>query len=341
MKTINLRRKCSSANKGLRDSCKGLPPFYLHEDFKKKFPELFPGQLIYHYTSVDVLCKLSESSASFYATTYRALNDDSEYEKGVQYVLTKYLPKYQKAVHRLLKKKYPKLYNPDSNGGEDSFIYTPWVMSFSMASDLLSQWIAYTPKKSGGVAIGFDYNNMEAVIGTSVRMRRVRCTVDPAAISYEVHFLPCVYLDDGSEIVKKVLDYLFADYWPKFSAATIDKSDDAKVRQNKKAFAALLVVNLFGAMAKDASFVAEKEFRIIMLAKKSECLKNIELIGGKPRLRVPLEDETKVKINSLISSVMVSPHGDLRLLHSIVDFVKARCSLKFKILDSKSPYNGR
>ena len=335
------RSEHSDEGKGMQNTSKGLPPFYLHEDFKKKFPDLFPSELIYHYTSAEVLCKLSESSASFYATTYRALNDDSEYEKGVQYVLKKYLPKYQKAVHRLLKRKYPTLYKPDSNGGEDGFIYTPWVMSFSMASDVLSQWIAYTPKKSGGVAIGFDYNKMEAVIGTSVRMRRDRCSVDPAAINYEVHFLPCVYLEDGSEIAKNTLDYLFSDYWPKFSAATIDQSDDLKTRQNKLAIAALLVVNLFGAMAKDASFAAEKEFRIIMIAKNSEFLKHMELIGGKPRLRVPLEDETNVKINSLISSVMVSPHGDLRLLHSLVDFVKARCGLKFKIFDSKSPYNGR
>ena len=337
MKRVNVKNK-KDKRKGINASkCKGLPPFFLHEDFKKKFPELFPKGSIYHYTSAEVLCKLTEESASFYATHYSALNDDAEYEKGIKYALEEYLPKCQKPLHRLLKREFPKLYETGSDGTGSQFLYVPWVTSFSLEKDLLSQWIAYTPQKDGGVAIGFDFEKMERAIRTSVCVRRKRSETDADALSYEIHFLPCVYLEPNSENIRKTLDYLFNEYWPKFYNASLMASK--KLNHCKaKAITALLVVNLFGAIAKDVSFANEKEFRIIMLVKDESFLKKMELVGGKPRLKVPIEEETKLKINKLISSVTVSPHGDKRLLRSIVDFARHREGLSFDVFESKSPY---
>lgn len=317
-----------------------LPPFYLHEEFKREFPELFPEGVIYHYTSSDVLCKLTSEDASLYATYYRSLNDDGEYDKGMSYVLKQYLPKCQKKIHLLLTKEFPELFDDGIDTGESLFLYTPWVTSFSLAPDLLSQWIAYTPPTSGGVAIGFDFDAMEQAIKTSVCVRRERCSVDAHALDYEMHFLPCIYLHDDHIMAKRMLDFLFEKYWPRFSL-TVQSRVEKKQKRRAKAISALLVINLFSAIAKDASFFAEREFRIVLLVKDPDYLKKMELVGGKPRLKVPITEETTVKINKLISSVTISPHGDKRLLRSIVFFTRHRDGLKFNVYNSKSPYNGR
>lgn len=320
-------------------AAKGLPPFYLHEEFKRKFPKMFPEKCVYHYTSSDVLDKFTSAEASIYATHYRALNDDSEYEKGMEYVLGKYLLKCKPTIHRLLKRTFPKLYEDDDTE-DNPFLYTPWVTSFSRSPDLLSQWIAYTPHMSGGVAIGFDFAKLEKLIQTSVCVRRKRYSVDETALDYEIHFLPCVYLGDGYEMVNKILDYLFGSYWQKL-CISIQDTAKGKEKDKRKAIAALLIANLFAAIAKDASFSSEQEFRLVMLVKNEAYLKKMEFIGGKPRLKVPIEEETRVKINKLISSVTISPHGDRRLLRSVIDFAKHREGLGFSIICSKSPYNGR
>lgn len=230
--------------------------------------------------------KFTSADASIYATHYRALNDDGEYEKGMEYVLGKYLHKRKPAIHRLLKRTFPELYE-DNDTGANPFLYTPWVTSFSMAPDLLSQWIAYTPHMSGGVAIGFDFAKLEKVIQTSVCVRRKRHPVDETALDYEIHFLPCVYLYDGYEMVNKILDYLFGSYWQKL-CKSIQGSAKGEEKNKRKAIAALLVANLFAAIAKDASFSIEQEFRLVMLVRSEEYLKKMEFIGGKPRLKVPL-----------------------------------------------------
>lgn len=334
-----MKKKASKTTNGFPNG--ETPPYYLHQRFKKIIPELFPcGARIYHYTSAEVLTKLAEDNAAFYATHYLALNDNEEYDRGIRFVLDEYLPKRCRSVNCLLHKELRELYKENKKKDELPkvwFLHTPWVVSFSRQSDLLSQWVSYTDKGAGGVAIGYDFDKLEEVVGMTVRAKRARSRFDDSSLDYEVQFLPCIYLDKKNpgrmRIVYKVLDLLFKDYF-------VRKANDF-IKPKEKAILAVAIVNLFGAIAKHPSFASEDEFRLVVLVGNKRFLKRGEFIGGKPRIRVPLREETAVRINALISDVCLSPHGDQGLLNDIANFAKFKNDLKFEVRKSTSSYNGR
>lgn len=318
-----------------------MPPFYLHNELKKIVPHLFPCQAnIYHYTTADVLTKLTCTNACFYATHYMALNDNSEYEKGTEYALKEYLPRYHPELDALLHSQFPELYKDgDENDMEVRLCYVPWVVSFSRKADLLSQWIAYTSKEQGGFSIGYNFDRVESLIAMAVKVKRERYSFDKSALDYEMHFLPCVYLDKNNPSkmadVHKILQFMFGRYYSE------KVSYLSQQKKKERAVYALLIVNLFAAIAKHSSFSEEDEFRLVLLVKNEGFLDQGEFIGGKPRIKLPLREETSVPLNGLIAEVYVSPHGDKRLLHSIVEFTKYKNKLRYAVKDSSSPYNGR
>ena len=249
-----------------------IPPFTFHREFKKRFRTLFGGRIVYHYTSTEVLHEFAREEACLYATHCCALNDDLEFETGVRYVLQKYLPDNQKKLYSVLKDEMPEVIKALSDQDEkfegkctaDKYLYSPWVMSFSREKDSLNQWIAYTSRKHGGVSVGFDFKKLERAVENEVTVRRAKQGIDIDSLSYELHFLPCFYIDEQDKKrmrdIKRFLDFLFIDYMH------YQLSNIKWRRGDKRRFKAILMIiyaNLFGAIAKNASFKSENEFRLV------------------------------------------------------------------------------
>lgn len=316
-----------------------LKPFAFHEEFRKRFPELFGSGLVYHYTTKEVLLELAKKDAKFFATYFRALNDDQEYNKGLSYVMKNYLPRYNKTILKLLK---PYIEDDDEwlkQETPNKPILFPWVMSLSRSADSLYQWRAYTDPIDGGVAVGFDFEELEKLTSISVSARRARKDSDPTALAYELHFLPCLYLDeDNKEDVaraNKILDFLFKEWYE------VRKKEAGFTKRKDCAVLALVVANLFALITKNASFRDEQEVRLVLFLKDPKYFGNISFVGGKPRVEIPLPRDTGVKVNELIKKVVISPHGDKCMLRSIVDMAAIRNGINYKIKPSKSSFNGR
>lgn len=322
-----------------KSSGSSLEPFAFHKLFKESFPELFCCGMIYHYTTKEAFLELVKPAAKLYATYFRALNDDEEHKLGFNYVINDYLPRKHKEYVALMK---PFLENDDkwlSNEHPNGLLLDPWVMSFSRKRDSLYQWRSYTDVRNGGFALGFEFSELEKLVEVSVKSRRSRRDVDVHAFDYELHFLPCVYLDvadkKSKDCADKILDFIFENHY-------LNRIRDAEI-EKKEVKGALLTIcaNLFAAITKNHSFADEKEVRLLMLVKSKFYYDSIEFVGGKPRLEIPFKCETHQAVESYVKDVTLSPHGDRCLLRSIADCAARRANLNYKILKSACPYNGR
>ena len=111
-------------------------------------------QCIYHYTTANVLERFLADDGDLLCTHYRALNDDSEFREGFNRVLH-YAREKRWNVNLLDRiKKLGDHFN-------EKDIFMPWIFSFSLHNDMLSQWIGYTNPKDGGYAIGFDMRHLK------------------------------------------------------------------------------------------------------------------------------------------------------------------------------------
>lgn len=316
-----------------------IRPFAFHDEFKARFPRLFMSGLVYHYTTKNVLLELTKSDAKFYATYFRALNDDQEYVKGFSYVVEKYLPKHKPEALKLLRPFVCENGKWLNNKNPNTPVLMPWVMSFSREADSLYQWRSYTDMKDGGYALGFDFGELESLANISVRARHARVESDEMALAYELHFLPCIYLDennkDDTTLADQILDFMFNEWYEvRRREANFTKKKDLQLL-------VLLITNLFSLITKDASFRSEHEVRLVLFLKNPKYHDRISFIGGTPRLEIPFQRDTGVKVNSLIRKVILSPHGDRCLLRALADMSAIRSQLHYEIELSRSPFNGR
>ena len=68
--------------------------------------------------------------------------------------------------------------------------------------------------------------------------------------------------------------------------------------------------------------------------------RNVEIIGGKPRLIISKELKPK-DVQELISELWISPHGDVELLGSLARYLMIRQGLSKGIYNSNVPFNGK
>ncbi len=127
------------------------------------------------------------------------LNDDAEFRKGFAYFkqycdrkyhdekIAKMLMSYWTTVRKL----------------QMLYANTPWIMSFSTERDSLSQWRAYTDRKRGGVAIGFDKAKLEdAILERSKK----------ASNGFSICLLPCIYYDSGIDEATRPKAVVFSTF---------------------------------------------------------------------------------------------------------------------------------
>ena len=279
--------------------------------------------VLYHYTTAEVLDKLLAEKGDLRCTFFRDLNDSAEFWTGydyfVNYCKRKDIGDEGVKVLCNLKDKWNKL--------QELYVEAPWVMSFSTEKDSLYQWVAYTDKKKGGVAIGFDKAKLEdAIIKSAVYNNRVAL------------LLPCFYVKrrkkndtcTDAEFVNEKLDDLIKFFLEMIDADTTDWLQSLET-----------AILIFSSIVKDDAFNAEHEWRIVVLTKDFTSCKSAEVIAGKARLPLRIFEAGQCKVGELISEIRMSPHGDRnRLMHSIMLPMYSDSNLKYKVTYSDLPYKG-
>lgn len=97
----------------------------------------------------------------------------------------------------------------------------------------------------------------------------------------------------------------------------------------------ILLTKVF-VLAKHYSFRDEEETRIVIFG--DSLRRNIEIVGGKPR--IPVIGCSKESVANRIKAVYVSPHGDRAGNKLFAELLKEKHELSFEICCSDSPYVG-
>lgn len=129
-----------------------------------------------------------------------------------------------------------------------------------------------------------------------------------------------VYQKICSEFVDNKKEFLKNDMWKKADGILSERN------------IAKLILSSF---IKDKSFSAEKEVRLVLI-KKREQRNEIEFIGGKPRMKIDIDN-----LLDCVEKINISPHGDQDRHKKIVEIIGAINDKKYIVDTSCSTYNGK
>lgn len=296
---------------------------FIEGRFKEKIPEEFErmghrARALYHYTSIDVFEKMLHVDADFYLSESSLLNDSKEFKTGLDY-LFEYAKGHRLDLCGITKMKVESW---SSNPADE-----PWVMCFTTEHDSLGQWMAYTDRHNGGVAVGFDFDKLSASTREAYRKWRT----GENGFGSLIFLVPCFYVPLESEKVNELIRFMFGPYRDRQIA--LNSIDDDSFRPSLT----MELILILSSMIKHDSFRAEKEWRIVALPHSEEKVAKYEFLGGKPRLKSRIFGESE-KLRDAIVEVFRSPHGtgtraawNLMKLNGRPDLVP---------IPSESPYNG-
>lgn len=290
-----------------------------------EMPQKIPERTLFHYTSLDVMNEMCKENGDFLATHFMFLNDTHEFFLGVQLALrelescsslpkdlVKDLPQFQtdarNHIIRLL------------NSGNIS----PWIVSFSKEPDSLSQWVSYTDRIKGGVAIGFDSYAIQKAI-----REEEKAPLFPS-VKLSFHMMRCRYTNDNN--AKDWLKTVFSN------VTTSGPFQAASLNERKQRILAAIII--CAAAIKNKSFSPEMESRLVVLCSQEALRDRYKFVGGKPRIETRLFGN-KYKLAQAISSVVISPHGNRAKLISTVNLLRLKLGRNIPIWLSMSSYNGQ
>lgn len=287
---------------------------------------------LWHYTSPDPALAILEPgglSCGFAFTHYEFLNDNDEFKLGLD-VAKRWMEENGSYIfpQGLRMRTFERL-----KEYEQRQCYVPYVLSFSAQRDSTELWMSYSDRVKGGYALG----------------------LDPVKIENLLQKQPCTYLYDGENKVK-LSQYLFAPciYCPKrkVMAAWGGGMRDRLSSVLRCLFSRYEQVHFedfetlagwcasrvfqFAALFKSDEYRFENEWRIIIKPLNEDYLQDVKFIGSKPRI-VPVD----IPMLSCLKQIVVSPHGEIRLLARMIDLAVHKSGCKLKVEKSKSSYNGR
>lgn len=304
--------------------------YEIYEKLLNKMLELFPdknGDVVYHYTSLEVLWKFLKPDYDFLCTYCRDLSDNTEFRTGMF------------EVARLLKKHSQKddfirtLSFMNALAGDQGCNYLPWTMSFSLADDDTGQWRLYTDSKHGGYAVGF----------CVARIKNGLCEKDNKSHDTWalVTFLPCVYRNcDGGENLSKLFKFALGDVAYDLKSFL----DEREAKPDNEEIARSLICFLLASLIKHEDFVSEREWRLIVQPLELGKLPNaVSMEGGRIRMATGLWGKDR-KVSDCISRVVVSPQGHAEHLLEMGQLFAALRGLQKAeepiVVPSESPYAG-
>lgn len=285
--------------------------------------------MLYHYTSLSGMLGIIENQ-ELWASDSRFLNDANEYrqilDSAVKVLNGYYIgDDYLSAFGR---KCLDALYNMP--------LEACYIVSFSLQSDLLSQWRGYCP--NGGVCIGFDkkpinkfcaeheYLLSECIYSHEQQEKDIQSLVDECL---DVFPKRSVSRKEYESLDSKSTVYADLEYMEMVEKGEL--SDFANKAVNE------LVVNLkeLAPRAKNNGFCEEEEWRIIIRNSKQEVLFRACKSHLVPYVKVSMNEIMKQSIKKII----VGPNPEsLKCIESITRLLEV-CGLgSVEVVESKIPF---
>lgn len=305
------------------------------------------NECLYHYTSLDSFLSIMDgirkdgNGAELLCTNFHFLNDDEEFKAGLEQALN-WMEKnlewigcmtnvdvqdIQKLLDNQLRKEKQ----------DYQWLSVPWVLSLSVLADSTAQWMAYSDRDKGGVAIGLSKSKLlELVMAADGRMnegmtRSCGFQSDGGVEGTGGVFLaPCLYYDKSTKYYESYYDRLRHVF-------STDESFFYLKKKNRRAYLWKCARQIIkqASLLKRKDYKFEREWRVVYAPNCKEILKGVRFIGGKPRL--PLFGEAA---RNLVREIVVSHHGDSDRITRIAELLREKYQLKFKIIQSKSSFVG-
>ena len=293
------------------------------------------SDMLWHYTSSEVLWKMLEGH--FYASHYRFMNDSAEFLYGIK-KFNPYFIEFGKIVPYFATE-YSSLLNSDF-----------FLFCFSALPDSLYQWRSYTPQ--GGYSIGFSRTMLKQKINDYMGK-------DASDRKINIKLLKCRYSNEIFVRYFRMLTHYFSKLdWEHLGKSVSNIKNSVIPLTNNQSVSRTtvnpweLVINSPETLMaswftllpmtlmercyciKNPTFSLEQEFRLILTG--HDLRKDVDLIGLKPRVKIPLPE-----LNKCIKKIYVSPHGDVEQNILLAKIARDKFGLNFEIHQSESSFNGK
>lgn len=278
-----------------------------------------PPPVLYHYTSMSVLEKITDGG-EIWASEARFLNDSTEFEHARDYIRGMLEDKVKKSA--LLHRVKDDLPIVDRRSDE----YDVFIASFSGDGDSLPQWRGYC-SAGHGVAIGF---NPDALTNGDVEISKGFRTVPDDEPALEWSLLRCVYTDREK---KKLVGDNVESY------LDVIRGNHPTLNPNRGATFLLHTVQMCRPLFKNESFKEEQEWRLVVNCYYDHEPKRHFRIWGSTAVPFIKIDVRKKHKHDFIKEVVIGPCSNENLAIRGVDRLLASRGLgKDKVRKSNIPY---
>lgn len=288
--------------------------------------------MIWHYTSMSVLHELMKPESKLYATHTSFVNDTQECRVAAEASAT-YVRLLCNLWRDALEIPSEEEVVKDIDGGELS---PRFITCFSKNGDRLSQWRGYAPEN--GCSIGIDFDELRNSLLPSL------------CYPSKIELADCVY--KSAQELKKQRDGFLAEANRIHEMAntmmdtyfTVGCKYSVEEREEKlelrKAFELEIgnaVARAFESMFwKHQAFIEEEEVRLALLYDGGLPTRDLEMIGGVPRVGVRL----KTPIRALLREVVIGPGPDMARNALVARALCLKNGLKICIRESEIPFSG-
>ena len=287
--------------------------------------------MIWHYTSMSVLQELMKPGSKLYATHTSFVNDTQECrlaaEASATYVTL--LCNLWRGASEIPSEEVVK----DINDGE---LAPRFITCFSRNGDRLSQWRGYAPEN--GCSIGIDFDELRNSLLPSLCYPS---KIDIADCVYksvqELKEQTEEFKDEANRIQERsntIMDTFFKS-GSKYSAE--EREEKHKLRKAFELEIDNAAARAFESMFwKHEAFVEEEEVRLALLYDGGLPTRDLEVIGGVPRVGVRL----KTPIRALLREVIIGPGPDMTRNALVARTLCLKYGLKICIRESEIPFSG-
>jgi hypothetical protein len=286
---------------------------------------------LYHYTTMGGLLGIVQTG-QIWASHIRFLNDRSEQEHIWSLVKSRIREKILSCDHPKVKASLEALSRAvELRTSDDAF-----VASFSGDGDMLSQWLSYCPE-GNGFAIGFGRGSM--ISNNAIQFQRAVDLIAGGQLDAAQPGLgPVFYLSTEN---REFLDALLEQYrGARPMPDLFPNLDNSRVTETMRAlltpsYVAYRLLAFLESSVKDASFSAEKEYRLVLKGRPQKVL----FRDGKSMLIPYTEYELDKSGGYFVERVIVGPCPDPDLsVKSVKMLFQWAGHPSVEVIKSKVPY---
>lgn len=288
--------------------------------------------MIWHYTSMSVLQELMKPESKLYATHTSFVNDTQECRLAAQASAT-YVTLLCNLWRGALEMPSEEKVVKDIDGGE---LAPRFIACFSRSRDRLSQWRGYAPEN--GCSIGIDFDELRNSLLPS------RCYPS------KIDLADCVYksaqelkeqivgFSDETNRIHKMSNTIMDTFFKLGGEYPAEEREEKhKLRKTFEKEIDNAAARAFASMFwKHQAFIEEKEVRLALLYDGGLPTRDLEVIGGVPRVGVRL----KTPIRALLREVVIGPGPDMARNALVARALCLKYGLKICIRESEIPFSG-